>query len=78
MSKIKENIKNLDNRRALSEINQLIKMSEKFKGKTWEVQAIDNISTENVIDVYLKEYFSNEVEDAYLKAATNIQIILGL
>lgn len=39
----------------------------KFKGKTWEVQAIDNISTENVIDVYLKEYFSNEVEDAYFQ-----------
>ena len=29
----------------------------KFKGKTWEVQAIDNISTENVIDVYLKRIF---------------------
>lgn len=36
----------------------------KFKGKNWEVQAIDNISTEGVIDVYLKEYFSNSIEDA--------------
>lgn len=39
----------------------------KFREKTWEVQAIDNISTEGTIDVYLKEYYSNEVEDAYLK-----------
>lgn len=39
----------------------------KFRGKTWEVQAIDNISTEGTIDVYLKEHYSNEVEDAYLE-----------
>lgn len=38
----------------------------KFRGKTWEVQAIDNISAEGAIDVYLKEYYSNEVEDAYI------------
>lgn len=38
----------------------------KFRGKTWEVQAIDNISAEGAIDVYLKEYYSNEVEDAYM------------
>lgn len=34
LGKIKEDIKNLDNRRALSEINRLVQMSEKFKGKT--------------------------------------------
>ena len=39
----------------------------KFNGKPWEVQAIDNISTEGVIDVYLKEHYSNEIEDAYLE-----------
>lgn len=39
----------------------------KFQGKPWEVQAIDNISTEGIIDVYLKEHYSNEIEDAYLQ-----------
>lgn len=36
----------------------------KFKGKTWEVQAIDNISTEGIIDIYLKEYYNNSIADA--------------
>ena len=35
----------------------------KFRGKNWEVQAIDNISTEGVIDVYLKEYYSNTIQE---------------
>lgn len=35
----------------------------KFKGKNWEVQAIDNISTEGIIDVYLKEYYSNTIQE---------------
>ena len=39
----------------------------KFNNKMWEVQAIDDISVENVIDVYLKEYYSNEIEEEYLK-----------
>ena len=31
-----------------------------FRGKTWEVQAIDDISTDGIIVVYLKEDFTNE------------------
>ena len=34
-----------------------------FGGKTWEVQATDNISTPGIIEVSLKEYFSNTVAD---------------
>lgn len=36
----------------------------KFRGNNYEVQAIDSISTEGVINVYLKEYFNNSIEDA--------------
>lgn len=43
----------------------------KFNGKPWEVQAVDSISTEGTIDVYLKEYYSNEIEDAYLQEKEN-------
>lgn len=35
----------------------------KFKGKNWEVQAVDSISTEGIIDIYLKEYYSNSIAD---------------
>lgn len=31
-----------------------------FRGKTWEVQAIDDISTEGIIVAYLKEDYTNE------------------
>lgn len=34
-----------------------------YKGKTWEVQAIDDISTDGLIVVYLKEDFTNEFAD---------------
>ena len=39
----------------------------KFRGKTWEVQAIDDMSLDNIISVYLNEDFSNTLEDEYLK-----------
>ena len=31
-------------------------------GKSWEVQAVDNITTDGIIEVYLKEYYSEEIE----------------
>lgn len=36
----------------------------KFQDNTWEVQAIDDISTEGIIEVYLKEYYNNPIEEA--------------
>lgn len=35
----------------------------KIKNKPWEVQAIDNISVEGLIEVYLKETFQNTIEE---------------
>lgn len=32
----------------------------KIKGKNWEVQAVDNLSTDGILTVYLKEDYSNE------------------
>lgn len=43
----------------------------KFKGKNWEVQAIDNMSVENIIEVYLKEDYSNSIEEEYLEEKDN-------
>ena len=37
----------------------------KMKDKNWEVQAIDDISTEGIIAVYLKEDYNNQWEDSY-------------
>ena len=53
LGKIKENIKNLDNRRALSEINQLIKMSEKFKGKTCSRNQAEYIQLINDMEKFI-------------------------
>lgn len=39
----------------------------KFRKKTWEVQATDDMSLDGIITVYLKEDFSNTVEEEYLK-----------
>jgi len=35
----------------------------KINGKQYEVQAVDNISVEGVIEVALKEYYTNEIQD---------------
>ena len=35
-----------------------------IKGKSWEVQAVDSITTEGILCVYLKEYYTNIYEDA--------------
>lgn len=35
----------------------------KVQGKPWEVQAVDSITTEGIIAVYLKEDYTNEFED---------------
>ena len=35
----------------------------KIKGKPWEVQAVDRLTTEGIIGVYLKEDYSNEFEE---------------
>lgn len=36
----------------------------KIQGKPWEVQAVDRMTTDGIIAVYLKEDFTNEFEDA--------------
>ena len=33
-----------------------------FNGENWEVQTVDNVSTEGVIELYLKEHFTNSIE----------------
>ena len=35
----------------------------KVQGKNWEVQAVDRISTEGILCVYLKEYYTNVYEE---------------
>jgi hypothetical protein len=40
----------------------------KINGKPWEVQAVDDISTEGIIEVAIKETFSNTVKDDIDKA----------
>lgn len=35
----------------------------KVNGRNWEVQATDDMSREGIIDVYLKEYFTNSIEE---------------
>lgn len=39
----------------------------KFLDHMWEVQTTDSISTEGIIDVYLKEYYDNSIADAVEK-----------
>lgn len=36
----------------------------KIDGKNWEVAAVDSMSTEGIIDVYLNEDFTNSIQDA--------------
>ena len=40
----------------------------KINGKSWEVQAVDDISTEGIIEVAIKETFSNTIKDDIDKA----------
>jgi hypothetical protein len=49
-----------------SDISEFFQRFKKvnFRGKTWEVQAIDDISTDGIIVVYLKEDFTNEFTGA--------------
>lgn len=35
----------------------------KVNGRNWEVQATDDMSREGIIDVYLKEYYTNSIEE---------------
>lgn len=44
----------------------------KFMGKDYEVQAIDGTSTEGVLDIYLKEDFSNPILDEINEEKKNI------
>lgn len=34
-----------------------------FNGENWEVQTVDDVSTEGVIELYLKEHFTNSIEE---------------
>lgn len=36
----------------------------KIDGNSYEVQAVDNVSLDGIIEVYLKEYFNNSIADA--------------
>lgn len=36
----------------------------KINNKTWEVQSIDNMSSDGIIIVFLKEYYNNSIQDA--------------
>lgn len=36
----------------------------KVNGKPWEVQAVDNMSTDGIITLALKEWYSNSVQEA--------------
>ena len=35
----------------------------KLNGKPWEVQTVDTLSTSGIIDVYLKEWYQNTIQD---------------
>lgn len=39
----------------------------KFDGHNWRVAAVDRYSQEGIIEVYLEEYFDNEMEDNMVK-----------
>lgn len=36
----------------------------KINGKPWEVQAMDNMSSDGIIILYLKEWYQNSIADA--------------
>lgn len=36
----------------------------KINGKTWEVQTVDPVSNECILFIHVKEYFSNDIEEA--------------
>lgn len=44
-----------------------------FNGKPWEVQAIDNITTQGIIQVRLKETFQNTIQNEALKEKEEIK-----
>lgn len=46
----------------------------KIQGKNWEVQAVDRISTEGILCVYLKEYFTNVYEDGVIQPSNPEEI----
>ena len=39
----------------------------KINGKPWEVQAIDNMSSDGIIIMALKEHYQNSIEDAEIE-----------
>ena len=44
----------------------------KIDGNSYEVQAVDTISMDGIIEVYLKEYFNNSVAEAAAKETESI------
>ena len=48
-----------------SETNEFFQRFSKLKvlGKSWEVQAVDRITIEGILGIYLKEDYTNEFED---------------
>jgi hypothetical protein len=43
----------------------------KINGNSYEVQAVDKVSCDGIIEVYLKEYFNNSIAEAVVKEAEN-------
>ena len=50
----------------------------KVCGLPWEVAAIDSLSTEGIIDVYLNEDFTNSIQDAVDEANKNKEPVLPI
>ena len=47
----------------------------KINGKPWEVQAIDTMSSDGIIILYLKEWYQNSIADAKAKEDTTAEVI---
>lgn len=47
----------------------------KINGKPWEVQAIDNMSSDGIIILYLKEWYQNSIADAKVEEDTAAEVV---
>jgi len=47
----------------------------KINGKPWEVQAIDNMSSDGIIILYLKEWYQNSIADAKVKEDAAAEVV---
>ena len=47
----------------------------KINGKPWEVQAIDNMSSDGIIILYLKEWYQNSIADAKVEEDAAAEVV---